>query len=345
MILQDSQTASKLSATRSLTDSAKDCQKLALSLDIGNGAVKMFSAMGETLVESYIQYVNPKDFPDFSYCVTYKSGPRSDLHQKSWLGGEPAYNYSAKTLIRVTDDPTGKIDLGLQLCLSALAKLSHREEWNLVVMASVHDHQLYGAGMRKALEGTHSVFLNGKPSVVNIEVLKVVNEGFGAAVVLSADHSLQSGLIIDIGNGTSIVRSYAGLKESGQYVNVTGGVEFLIEAIAKHETLRRQLNKAGDVHLIRQGIERGDFRYGNTSISFKDIYAECVSVWLSASLKPLLREMGDRFASASAMIAIGGGVQLPGVAKALENKGFTAVSDSRWLNAKGLYSLALRGLK
>ena len=45
---------------------------------------------------------------------------------------------------------------------------------------------------------------------------------------------------------------------------------------------------------------------------------------------------------ASHLFCIGGGVQLPGIKPALEKKAFECLSDSEWLNAKGLLKIAQR---
>jgi hypothetical protein len=124
------------------------------------------------------------------------------------------------------------------------------------------------------------------------------------------------------------------------------GVEKLIDAIATNEIVRKHLLKPGDRHLIRQGIEKGDFSYGTRADgwSFKDAYIEELPKWFEAGLKPFVKASETRIASATEVIAVGGGSQLPGVKAMLAKRGIKTPDNARFLNAKGLYMVALRGL-
>jgi hypothetical protein len=113
------------------------------------------------------------------------------------------------------------------------------------------------------------------------------------------------------------------------------------------ELVRKELLTPGDRHLIRQGIEKGDFTYGTrkTGWTFKDAYLAELSKWLDEGLRSLVKKTSDRMASASAVLATGGGSQLPGVKQLLDKRGITIPDNARWLNAKGLYQVALREVK
>ena len=130
---------------------------LPIGLDVGNGATKLYSSLGEPLMESYILLLLERATHANAGYVEYLEGSRSDLSNKQWIGGINAYYQSPTGISRVTDDRDGKVQLCLQLLLSALTVQSHRPEWMLSIAASVHDGKVFGKSIRAALEGTHKV--------------------------------------------------------------------------------------------------------------------------------------------------------------------------------------------
>ena len=59
-------------------------------------------------------------------------------------------------------------------------------------------------------------------------------------------------------------------------------------------------------------------------------------------LSPTVRPWDDRRDSATALIAVGGGAELPGIEPLLSKKNIKVLSDPLWANARGLYTLATR---
>ena len=321
-------------------------QFMPIGLDVGNGAVKMFSAMGETLMESYVLYLNERATHSNIGYVEYLEGSRSELTGKQWISGVNAYYQESSAMARVTDDRDGKAQLCLQLLLSTLTTQSQRPEWNLSICASVHDGKVFGKAIKQALDGTHKVRMNGKQSIVNIRVDRVLEEGSGVAVALKNAFDFTNALLFDLGNGTSIVSAFNGLQLTHRDYASDAGVEKLIDSIATSDLVRTQLLKPADRHLIRQGIEKGDFSYGTrvTGWTFKDAYISELPKWFESGLKPFVKTAESRVPSATAVIAVGGGSQLPGVKGLLAKRGIEVPDNARWLNAKGLYQVALRGV-
>lgn len=334
-ITMTAQTASLTAAT----------QFTPIGLDVGNGAVKIFSALGKSITESYILYLNERATHNNAGYVEYIEGSRSDLSGKQWIGGINAYYQSPSGIHRVNDSSDGKSELCLQLLLSALTNQINRAEWSLSICASVHDGKVFGKQVKQALEGVHKVRMNGKSSTVNIRVERVLEEGSGVTVALKNTCDFTNALIFDLGNGTAIVSAFNGLQLSYRDYEHNSGVEKLIEAIATSEIVRQHLLKPADRHLIRQGIERGDFSYGTRSDdwNFKEAYAAELPKWFEEGLKKLLKKTESRISSATAVIAVGGGSQLPGVKNLLAKRGIEVPDNARFLNAKGLYQVALRG--
>jgi Actin like proteins N terminal domain len=315
-----------------------------IGLDVGNGAVKLFSAMGEILLESYIVYQAERaTYANHGY-AEYVSGDRSDLTGKIWIGGVNAYLSAPTTINRTVDTKDGKVAQCLQLLISSLSHYPHRPEWDLMIACSIHDGKVFGKQVRQALQGTHRVRLRGKESTVNIVVSHVVEEGTGAAVAIHQRHDFSSALVIDLGHGTGIASSFNGLHLSYREYSLESGAESLIHAIANSEFVRKALLKPGDKHLIRAGIEKGNFSYGTQrpDWQFKEAYIAEFPTWFSQGLAQFVKLLESRVPAASSLIAIGGGACLPGMTSALAKKGFVIPDQPRWVNAQGLYQLALR---
>lgn len=316
-----------------------------VGLDVGNGALKIVSAAGEFRLDSYICYLrNRLGMGSNSGYVEYLEGSRKDLVNTFWIGGINAYYHNPRGLARVTDNKFGKVELGLQLLLSGLSTMPYRPELNLSLVASVHDGKTLAMGLRKALTGTHLIRIQNKECRVTINVISVLEEGTGAVIHYQNQANFSNAILYDLGNGTLIVSSFNGLNMTHRSYSQNGGVESLIDAIAANDHVRSQLLREGDRHLIRAGIEDGAFSYGTQypGWTFTEAYKEELPRWVHGVLAPMVRPTEDRRASATALIAIGGGACLPGVAKLLTQKNIKVLPDPQWANARGLYAHALR---
>jgi hypothetical protein len=174
-------------------------------------------------------------------------------------------------------------------------------------------------------------------------VASILEEGSGVAVALSQKCDFSNALLYDFGNGTAILSAFSGLQMTHREYNSNSGVETLINAVANSEHVRRFLLKPADRHLIRAGIEKGDFSYGNEKAwTFREAYAAEFPGWFRSGLLPFVKATENRMPAASIVLAVGGGSLLPGVKSALAQKGITVPENPRWVNAQGLYQLALR---
>ncbi|MFG6105206.1 hypothetical protein U2F10_23315 [Leptothoe sp. EHU-05/26/07-4] len=314
-------------------------------VDIGNGALKLVTGLGEYRLDSYVTYLTERlSMGQTQGYVEYLQGDRADLVGKQWIGGINAYYHAPRALARVTDDKTGKIDLGLQLLLSALSLMPFRSEWSLSITASVHDGATLGKGLKTALEGQHHVMVNNKLSVISVVVNGVLEEGTGAVLAYQRHSDFTNALVYDLGNGTLIVSSFNGLVMTDRSYSQNGGVESLIDAVATNPLVRQHLKREGDRHLIRAGIESTHFTYGTQypNWKFTEAYKQELPQWVNRVLKPMVRPTEDRMASATALIAIGGGACLPGIKGLLAKRNIQVLSEPQWANSRGLYAYAIR---
>ena len=342
MVLSAGRTAANLPPSARSGNSANITP---IGLDVGNGALKLVSSQGETRIDSYIHYLNERASMATSRgYVEYHNGDRADLIGKQWLGGINAYYSGLQAMHRVTDGPIGKVELGLQLLLSGLSMLPHRDEWNLYLVCSIHDGETLGGRLKTALQGTHHVMVGSKRSIVRVVVASCLEEGTGAVIHYQKSADTTNALVYDLGNGTLIVSGFNGLKMTDRRYSQNGGVESLIDAIARNPQVRDRLIKEGDRHLIRAGIEKRDFTYGTQTPdwNFKEAYKTELPLWVDRVLKPMVRPTEDRMASATALIAIGGGACLPGIDALLAKRNIRVLDDPLWANAQGLYAYAVR---
>lgn len=319
-----------------------------VGLDVGNGALKIISAAGEFRLDSYICYLNNRlGMGSNAGYVEYLDGSRQDLKNKFWIGGINAYYQNPRGLARVTDNKLGKVELGLQLLLSGLSTMPYRPALKLSMVVSVHDGKTLAQGLRQALSGTHRVRIQNKECQVQIDVISVLEEGTGAVIHYQHQANFSNAILYDLGNGTLIVSSFNGLNMTHRSYSQNGGVESLIDAIAANDQVRSRLLREGDRHLIRAGIEAGDFSYGTQypGWTFAEAYQDELPRWVHGVLAPMVRPTEDRRASATALIAIGGGACLPGVAKLLGQKNIRVLAEPQWANARGLYAHALRKVR
>jgi hypothetical protein len=328
------------------TSEAQSSSSIAIGLDVGNGALKLYSGMGEILMESYVYYPPDRFTTGIAGYAEYLSGDRTDLEGKYWVGGIGAYYADSTSISRTVDSKDGKVAQSLQLLLSSLSQFPYRAEYDLKVAASVHDGKIFGGQLRNALQGNHQVKLRGKPCSVNITVVTVLEEGSGVALALYQKHDFSNALLFDLGNGTAICSSFSGVQITHREYSNHSGVEGLIAAIANSELVRKRLKGPGDKHLIRAGIEKNDFSYGNEKgWNFQDAYVAEFPAWFKKGFLPFVKTTETRVPAASCVMAVGGGALLPGMQSALTQKGITVPENPRWVNAKGLYMRALRGTK
>jgi Actin like proteins N terminal domain len=314
--------------------------------DGGNGSTKLVFEGLELRLPAYFHLLHGSihdvlELPDGGL-VEYLDGSRSDLGGSRWLTGSAAWHKAPSTTQRVVDDRQGKTALGLQLLLGALATLDYRPIWNINLIASIQDAEAFGEDLIKSLQGFHEVrFQDSRKSRVNINVDKVLEEGVGALVEATAlgvlDVKGKQNILLDLGHGTTISSVFApGGKLLFRSVH-PGGVEALLSALAGHVETRKKLARHGDIELFRQGLENGSFVYGSTGWNFGGIYQQELISWARENLAIALKSVDNWRDSAAAILAVGGGAQLPAISALLNTKGIKTLQNSTMANARGLY--------
>jgi hypothetical protein len=282
----------------------------------------------------------------------YHSGDRQDLIGREFLTGNLAAWKAPTTHIKLSDDPILKVEYCLHSILGVLATLPYHPEWNLHLVLSIHNAKVFGASLKDQVKGIHVVSFNGKTtptSRVNLNVSLVVPEGAGSYSFCASskpepliDRTAHA-IAFDFGTSTIIPTVFApGGKIIHRQVLDVGGCIDLLDAIASDQELIDFLGKgkAGNVEIIRQGIESKEFQYGTRTFNFKSIYARHLKPWLADRLRLGFKEVEEWRDAAQSLVGWGGGAEMPGVAKMIATQGIAAVSEACWANAIGLQRMA-----
>lgn len=329
-------------------DTGGNFQVLPCGFDCGNGSVKLALESAEIRIPSYVRPVFGDIDSSSEYyrdgLVEYLEGDRTDLIGSKFFTGEHAYLTAPGMQANVVDEKQGKLTYGLQLLLGAIAEQPHRPYWQLALAGSIQDAETLRTELAGKLKGTHTVRFNGKhTSVVGVQVLGVTEEGIGA---VSQGHNFglipanSQAIVLDIGHGTIIASLFAPKGKLVARDVQWNGTEKLIDAIARNLATRKQLLSEGDRTVIRRGIESNTMNYGATGWNFGEIYRSELLNWAKAVIAPALKAVEPWRATSQSAIAIGGGVNLPGIGQLLAAKGIQACPDPVWANARGLLRLA-----
>ena len=328
-------------------------QDIYLGIDSGNGRLKALSSNGYSLrIPSLLYFphseISVGELDNESTYLLYEGGSRSDLWGKTCVVGKEAYILAPDSYIATGDEKEAKVKYCLELLLGATAHIVSTEKINLFVAVSIHDRGTFVDEVVQKLQGSHRVQLNGRKREITIQVKSCVDEGVGAYFELLATRKIQKSetiLFLDIGEGTLITSVFGNgvLKYRKAYPL---GVSKLYSAIANNLQIRKALRGLpGNIELVKLGIERNDFVYGNNSrlsFNFKDVYKAELSPWVEQSLSKVLASIQQWHNEASSLFCIGGGVNLPGIKSYLEKRAFECLQDSEWLNARGLLKIAQR---
>jgi len=279
----------------------------------------------------------------------YHSGDRTDLIDREFLTGELAAWKAPTTHIKLSDNPELKAEYALHSLLGALSTLQHRQEWNLFVVISTHNRDLFNLQLKELTSGNHIVSFGGKSKLqtrVSINVGGVVPEGVGSytyAKRLKLIESTAHVIAIDFGTSTVIPQVFApGGKLIYHNALEVGGCIDLLEAIASDPELIQFLRsgKAGNIELIRKGIELGEFNYGSRDFNLRPIYARLVKTWLADRLRLARKATEEWRDAAQSFVAWGGGTEMTGISRMLGTQRISTVPDGTWANSIGLQTIA-----
>lgn len=331
--------------------------EIPIGVDVGAGLVKLVMPDKQIRIPSKLvevlkveEALNSESGAHFYY----HEGDFQSLVGKQFLVGSLAYDFAPTTHVKLSDDPKLKAEFALHAVLGAIGTLPHRPHWNLYLVLSSHQPDLFRSTL-KSCEGKHVISFGGKenlPTRINVRVGMVLPEGAGSFAYCAGTKILDPSLhavAIDLGTSTVIASAFnPGGKLMFREVLDAGGCIDLLEAIANDPEILKALGtgKSANVELIRQGIESKQFKYGNGTLipDFTSIYQAHLQRWLIARMRLGKKTLAEYLDVAQRGVVWGGGAELPGVAAALSSVGWQAVPNAGWANAVGLQKIAERRL-
>jgi Actin like proteins N terminal domain len=325
-----------------------------IGLDIGNGAVKIKVSGGGKDFDfvrfpSYVADISKNQTHEGKSRVDFVKSDNEDVEKKfkgkSWVCGEDASQFDIKE--QVFDNRTdGKVQLALPLLLSAIAQLElPKDDLELSIVASVHDCQVFGEGLKSALHGLHLAKINGLLTLINVNVVQVFDEGLCFRPVGD-----QGTTVLDLGNGTSILTRF----DKGGNVLLREppyrfGCQHLYQLIYDHPALRA-IGLDRDIDLIRKGVENSDgktirYGFGKNAIDIATAFKECLKEWIAAHLKTVVMKAEKYQLGGDRVIVVGGGAMLPFLSDSFKKKNFVLTKNAPFANVKKLHEIACNSVK
>ncbi len=325
-----------------------------IGLDVGNGAVKIKVSGGGKEFDflrfpSYFAEISNNPIHEGQSRVDFVKSDNIDVDKKfkgkSWVCGDDAAQFDNKE--QVFDNRTdGKVQLALPLLLSALAQLNlPKDDLELNIVASVHDCQVFGNGLKAALHGLHMAKINGTLTLVNVNISQVFDEGLCFRPVGD-----QGTTVLDLGNGTSILTRF---DKSGNAIlrepPYRFGCQHLYQLIYDHPSLRA-IGLDRDIDLIRKGVETSDgvtirYGFGTNAQNITAAYRECLKEWIATYLKAVVIKVEKYQLGGDRVIVLGGGAMLPFLLDIFKKKNFALTKNAPFENVKKLHEIACNSVK
>lgn len=321
--------------------------EMKLIFDLGNGYGKLVTPSGLSVSPSWVAPITDRTQAGNARVIEYVSGLSPHLSRNAmFAGGQDAATFLPRTSQRVGDysDSTGKAKLGLQLLASALPSESLTID-ELVI--SCPDLDIHTPNLRAAFLGSHEFRSVGQSYRLNIENVKVVNEGLGVAAyaLYSGQVKDASGyiVVVDIGYQTAIMSAYTAngdevtsLRYSSQH-----GASTLYQAVANDSVLRQMLGRSPKISLIEQAFRDPARRYGKGSEApqIDTICRRHHDQWLTNLFTPMYERLKDASDETSSIVLAGGGSNLALPLLSISKK-FAQLDRPQDANALGLAIVA-----
>lgn len=316
------------------------------SIDLGNRFLKyraesqrphrMLSAIAEVVAHS-----RPNLDPTTSALLEYLDGAAPYVGQR-WVVGESARE---STIYSNTVSLPNKATEALRLILAPIAPTSPADTEISIdrLYITLPDPDQDGAGLRQLVQGTHHIRRNGQELTVTFGQVVVCAEavaGFHYALKRGVVKLGQLNGVLDLGGGTAIGALF---NRKGQEIQDAravlrkSGVFALAACIATNREMTALTRGAAAIDRILDGMERQDFRYGNTGHSFQTIFEAHYPIWIRQLMNELLARWDAYTDDLGVIAVIGGSAPLaePFI-QSTENRWFQLCPNSQYANVLGV---------
>ena len=276
--------------------------------------------------------------------VKYLGGDREDLIDKSWLIGRQAVRSGSPDLSRLVEHYMGKSELWLEYFLGLLAhlpRISSQQKHKVTI--TCNDVGRHEPVLRKLAVGSHKVLLAGQLATIEIEIDKVLPEGYAAL----KNYDFQGAVrVVDFGGGNITISGFEGDLLVGEPVVKDFGCETVLQDLAQSSQLKTIVKQAPNLDTLNLSLERGvkkikgsnDYAlyYGASKLNILPAYKEVLSRFIDCKLREIIKMLDAYSLAGETILVIGGGSKLPLLGAALKKKGYKISSDGGFANIQGL---------
>ena len=315
--------------------------------DFGYSTAQLYGSTIDVNQPSYFLPVDLDQLPEQPEqgVFTYVAGDSIEMIGKSFVVGSMAHAIDASACRKNADAAENKVDNMLILLLGLLSYLSGLPEklsLNLLTCLQKVTPELKREVVQR-LRGTHEVKYGSRKLILTVNLLGCANEGLGVIACVPGVDATQDVVVISLGGGTTNVSQFKNGKLITQQP-FDGGVMRLYEQLSLSPSVIERLKGQGDIHLIREGVERQDFFYGKPTsparFSFRADYEQVLIAWMNTFLKRPLQYAKTLLLNADLGLVFGGGVKLFGVEPYLRSHGYQIARNPVKCNVQGLYKVA-----
>jgi hypothetical protein len=304
--------------------------------DAGNRQIK-FGSKDIQVVPSYLKLLNPWDepVPDPHSCFVNYTGGNTKLVGR-WVVGALAQELGGTATFK-----TEKAELLPRLALAAIKQTLGRgraiiQNLRLCLPDDLNSEKV--EVIRKVLVGTHQL----DDLVVQIQSITVEPEGAGAYRWLRHTAQYRYDRIngtLDFGGGNTTAQLFS---KSGMLLRDTRltlpGTYKLAEAIAADPSLLGTEGKGNSpkTELIMDAIADSSYTYGNTNVSFAQIFPRCRDMWLTGIREEIRTRWASYLSQIGEVLMIGGSAVLAEPLVEQTKGRFKIAQDPVFCTAKGM---------
>lgn len=326
-------------------------------IDFGNGYVKAVSDMGSFVIPSLIAV---KDLEDnavssaFSNDLDLNTFKRKGDREEFYFGKDISKEIDMDNLTTTNSNNNRYETLPFQQMADfALAELASLEEdssnVDVRLVTGMPSNEIGFSDLRKGLQeflkGAHVVTRNKKEIIINVKEVIIIEQPLGTLFNIylndksQVHDSFKDGtiVVIDFGNGTTIIDEYKNMKHSdGQ--TIPHGMRRFYKKIA--EALSKQISTHVDPLHIEEGIRNETLlaEFGQTRVNFSDLYEKEIVKKLNETLAVFEDTVTEQ--NVTAFVTTGGGANVFNKALKEKKNKFLPTKDSQMATAKGYLKLA-----
>lgn len=310
-----------------------------VGIDIGYGFMKISDENGVTTLPSVLGEGKNLTFEsNMGESVFDIDKIKVEFEGKSYFVGNFAILQSNNAYRSVSSDRATNIN-AMILFLTGLAISmgdEDREDFFVVTGLPVQEFTMYKDEYMEKFSGTHTIKLNGKKKIINVEEIVVVPQPYGTfCMTLSdEDYNAESVGIIDVGYGTSDFIQINNNDYLDRYSKTSpNGMKIVYQELSEHLASEHGLNK--EDFELEKIVQTGYVKRRRKDIDVKKVI-EASKKSLAVKIASEVRTLWNNYDEIDDIIITGGGGEMlkKALSEALEEE-LDTFEDSQSANSRG----------